>query len=1015
VKNVHRAVSGILKPVVSAIAQSAATGIAQPAVTAIAKTAVATNRSASPAPTRAVPAAPACALTLSLALTATAFGADNADSPAASASNSTAATEPVLEEISITGTRIQRPGMTTPTPVTDVSIDDLHVLAPSTIGAALTKLPQFIGSSVPEGAPSSGWTGASGATVLNLRGVGANRTLVLLDGRRVVASTRTGTFDVNLVPQALLKDVQVVTGGASAAYGSDAVSGVVNFMLDTRFTGFKANVQAGETGSNDNRNYLVSLAGGTSLGEKLHIIASADFYHAQPIRNAFTRDWERSWGVIPNPLFGQPGQPQRLTVPNARSTQYTEGGLITSGPLAYTQFLPGGSTAPFVKGADFTASAQSGGDGVDPLMFNYLTPRSARGSAFTHITYDLTEHAQLFLQGLYGVNDTSYLSPPAGAQFGTWTATIYRNNAYLPSAIAQKMADLNQPSFKFGRAGDLDYGANKSIEQENILKSFTTGLKAELGDWKLDLYYQYGRTTSNINMDGAIRLDRVYQAIDAVVDRTTGKIVCNSTLMYPGNGCVPMNVFGVGAPSQAAIDWITQDISQKQILQQHATELAVSGSPFNDWAGPVSTAFGGSWRQDWFDQRVYPLDLHQISIPLNTPALGYRGLPATYAGNSNIFERGPSASPSGGYRVSEAFTEVDVPLLSQVPFAHSLSFNGAARYAHYSGSGGIWAWKAGIDWSVNTDLRFRATRSRDVRAGTLSERFDSSRGPGNVTDPQSGSPLPYAVTVIAGGNPHVNPEKADTLTYGFVFQPSWVNGFAASVDAFDIKIAGAIGQLGAQAIVDQCRQGAQQICQYIVRGADGFISTLYNLYINTAEARARGEDLELSYHHPITLFGGGEQLSARLLATHMRELSTTQAGAAKVDRAGQTGPGGSGGTVSGVPDWQGTLTLQYELDAFAAALEERYINHGTYDSTWRQGIDIDNNHVPSVAYTNLQLTYRPLRGDHLTAEVYLNITNLLDRDPPRAATFAFTGSTYTNTQLFDIYGRSYTLGARIQF
>jgi outer membrane receptor protein involved in Fe transport len=949
-------------------------------------------------------------------MTATALGAEGAnDVPASEAAAPSSQAQTAMEEVSITGTRIQREGMTTPTPVTEVSLDDLHVLAPTTLGAAMTQLPQFIGNSVPEGAPATGWTGASGATILNLRGVGANRTLVLLDGRRVVASTRTGTFDINLIPQALLKDVQVVTGGASAAYGSDAVSGVVNFILDTHYTGLKADVQAGETHLSDDRNYRVSVTGGTAVGERLHLVASADFFHAQPIRNAFTRDWEHSWGVIANPLYGQPGQPQRITVPNARSTQYTEGGLITSGPLAWTQFLPGGATAPFVKGADFTTSSQSGGDGVDPLMYNYLTPRTARGSAFGRISYDLTEHAELFLQGLYGVNDASYLSPPAGAQFGTWSATIYRDNAYLPSAVAQEMTALNQTSFKFGRAGDLDYGGNKAIDQENILKSFTTGIKAELGDWKLDGYYQYGRTTSNIDMDGAIRLDRVYQAIDAVKDPMSGQIVCRSTLMYPGNGCVPMDVFGVGAPSQAAIDWITQDISQKQIIQQHVAELAVSGSPFSDWAGLVSTAFGGSWRQDWFSQVVYPIALHQISIPLNGPTLGYRGLPATYAGNSNILERGPSASPSGGYRVSEAFAEVQVPLLAQLPLARSLDFDGAARFAHYSGSGGIWAWKGGLDWALSSDLRFRATRSRDVRAGTLSERFDSSRGPGNVTDPQSGSTLPYAVTVIAGGNPNVNPEKADTLTYGAVFQPTWLDGFAASVDAFDIKIAGAIGQLGPQAIVDQCRTGAQQLCQYIVRGADGFISTIYNLYINTAQARARGEDFEFSYRRSVTLFGGGEHVGARLLATNMRELSTQQAGAAKVDRAGQTGPGGSGGTVSGVPDWQGTLTLQYDRDAFGAAVEERYINHGTYDSTWRQGVDIDNNHVPSVAYTNLQLSYRPLRGDHLSATFYLNITNLLDRDPPRAPTFGFTGSTYTNTQLFDIYGRTYSVGAKVEF
>jgi outer membrane receptor protein involved in Fe transport len=302
-----------------------------------------------------------------------------------------------------------------------------------------------------------------------------------------------------------------------------------------------------------------------------------------------------------------------------------------------------------------------------------------------------------------------------------------------------------------------------------------------------------------------------------------------------------------------------------------------------------------------------------------------------------------------------------------------------------------------------------------VRAGTLSERFDTSRGPGNVTDPQSGSPLPYAVSVINAGNANINPEKADTITYGLVFEPHWIEGFAASVDAFDIKIRDAIGQLGAQGIVDQCRLGATQLCPLITRGTDGVITLIRNQYINMAAARARGEDFELSYRKPINLFGGGEHITARLLATNMQELSTQQQGAAPIDRAGQTGPGGTGGAVSGVPDWQGTVTLQYEQDAFTVAVDERYINSGTYDSTWRSGVDIDNNHVPSAAYTNLRLTYRPIRSEKLKTEVFLAISNLMDRDPPRAPTFGFTGSTYTNTQLFDIYGRTFTLGAKVQF
>ncbi|HEU4627142.1 MAG TPA: TonB-dependent receptor [Steroidobacteraceae bacterium] len=929
---------------------------------------------------------------------------------------STAPAAAPIEEVHITGSRIQRDGMTTPTPVTALNMNDLHVMAPTTLAAAVTQLPQFVNSAVPEGAPSSGWTGASGASILNLRGVGQNRTLVLLDGRRVVASTRKGTLDVNLLPDALVKSVEVVTGGASAAYGSDAVSGVVNFILDTKFEGFKSDIQGGVTELGDNKNYTVSLAGGLPIGERMHLITAVDYYKADPITDATRRDWQHSQGVISNPLAGQPGQPTRITRSNVRSTQFTEGGLITGvaggapASLTWTQFLPGGVPAPFVRGTDFTTSAQVGGDGQDLAWYNYFTPDTSRGSAFAHLSFDVNDHVSLFMQGLYGSGDTKYLSPPAGGQFATWTATIYWNNAYLPDSIASQMPVGS--SFRLGRAGDLDYGASKAIEQQNILRSVTTGVKADLGNWKLDGYYQYGHTTSNINMDNAIRLDRIYQAIDAVKDPVTGQIVCNSTLSHPDNGCVPMNIFGVGSPSQAAIDWITQDISQHQVVEEHIADVSISGSPFDNWAGPVSMALGAAWRQESFEQAVYPVELHELDMPVNGPSLGYRGLPAVYSGNANIFERGPSASPSGGYKVKEAFAEMQLPLLAEKPLAQALNLNTAVRFADYEGSGGVWAWKAGLDWAATTDVRFRLTRSRDVRAGTLSERFDTSRGPGNVVDPESGSSVQYAISVVAGGNPNVDPEKADTLTFGVVYQPTWLEGFGMSVDAYDVKIAGAIGQLGAQAIVDQCRLGATQLCNYIVRGSDGFISTVYNLFINTAEARARGIDFELAYARPVTFFGGNEHIRARLLASRVNELSTTQVGAAKVDRAGQTGLQNPAGNA---PHWQGTFSLSYERGPLSATVQERYIGSGTYDATFVEGVDIDDNSVASTALTNLELAYKGALSESGSWETYLNVTNLFDRDPPLVATWGFTGSQQTNTSLFDIYGRRYSVGVRLNF
>jgi outer membrane receptor protein involved in Fe transport len=287
-----------------------------------------------------------------------------------------------------------------------------------------------------------------------------------------------------------------------------------------------------------------------------------------------------------------------------------------------------------------------------------------------------------------------------------------------------------------------------------------------------------------------------------------------------------------------------------------------------------------------------------------------------------------------------------------------------------------------------------------------------------VIDPESGSTTQYAVSVVNGGNPLVKPELADTLTYGVVYQPSWLQGFAISVDAYDIDIKDAIGQLGVQAIVDQCRQGATDLCSAIVRGDNGFISLVSNLYINTDATKARGIDLESSFTHPIKLFGGNENLSVRLLASYVAELSTKQRGAAKVDRAGQTGPLAPGALLGGAPEWQGTVALGYVRGPLSVALEERLIADGEYDATWVEGIDVDDNHVASAQYTNLQVAYRSGlgSGQKSTYELSLNVTNLFDEDPAISPNqFGFTGSTATNSGLFDIYGRRYTVGVKLNF
>jgi outer membrane receptor protein involved in Fe transport len=403
------------------------------------------------------------------------------------------------------------------------------------------------------------------------------------------------------------------------------------------------------------------------------------------------------------------------------------------------------------------------------------------------------------------------------------------------------------------------------------------------------------------------------------------------------------------------------------------------------------------------------VELHSgTDMPVVGPALGYKGLPTVYSGTANIFERGPSSNPRGGYDVRELFVEADLPLLGETAFSKSLALNTAVRLADYEGSGNVWAWKAGLDWQVTDEIRVRGTRSRDIRAGTLSERFDTSRGPGNVDDPLDNTTNTYPITVISGGNPEVDPELADTLTFGVVYRPAWLDGASFSVDAYDIDIKGAIGQLGAQQIVDQCNRGATVLCGFIQRDSANTITLVENLFINTDKTHTRGIDFESSYRRPIEWFGGGEQLNVRLLATYIGLLET-QIGGVVTNRVDQTGLAG------GSAKWQGSLSLGYERGPFSGTLQGRYIDSGVYDATYRTGIEIDDNEIASFFLTNLQLGYEGEMSETAKYRVTFNVNNLFDKDPPLVASFGFTGSQATNSGLFDIYGRRYTLGVKFMF
>lgn len=477
---------------------------------------------------------------------------------------------------------------------------------------------------------------------------------------------------------------------------------------------------------------------------------------------------------------------------------------------------------------------------------------------------------------------------------------------------------------------------------------------------------------------------------------------------------MPGNFFGDGSLSQEVQDYITGGNWYDQRVKQHFAEFTVQADPFELPAGLVSIVGGLSYREDSVYQQAAP-KAYIDPVTLPGEQLGYRGLPGVVV-NDEIFWIGNPNSDGvpieGEFDVKEIFAESFVPLLADAPLANSVDASLALRWAEYSGSGEVWAWKAGIDWAVTDELRIRATRSRDTRAGTLSERFDATGGGGNIDDPFLPDSVPYLTTVLAGGNPNVNPEISDTVTYGFVYQPYWLPGFGISIDYYDIEIEDAIDQLGTQEIVDQCFQGAEFLCAEIDRDpATNEILLVRDYFLNVAQARTTGVDMEVTYESALDLLGGGaESLLVRGFVNYTHENSTTHIGTPTLDRAGQVANGFSN------PQWMGNFSANYRNGPWSIFLQERYVGGGDYDVRWKEGVDIDDNSVSGRWYTSLRLGY-DFETYGSQAEAFLNVSNLFNKEPPLApsAFSNFSGTEHSNYALYDVLGRTYTAGIRIRY
>ena len=963
-----------------------------------------------------------------------------------------------LKEVVVTGSRIQQPGMESPVPVTSVPAAQLTKMAPDTVVSGLTQLPEFYQSQTPNSAVS--WFTRGGYGNLDLRGLGINRTLTLVDGRRVVSSTVFGGVDVNAIPEVMISRVETVTGGASAAYGTDAVAGVVNFILNTDYTGMEVNAQGGITSRGDGANYKFSAAFGTDIGEHAHIQLSAERFHQDGIFSYKGRDWYKAWGTIPD------SNGMLLIRPHVVSNAATLGGLISTAPnfgspINGLQFNPDGSYTPLNRGslsaypAGIPPARSVGGSADDFGTKNpTLYPDFSRQNFFGYADYDVTPNFKVYTQYIHGEDSSFRYNTPMGSLQGTPTqVTIFQDNAFLPDSLRQIMINNGIQSFKLHtQLASPDVTLRDDSKMDSITGGFkyTVDNDGLFNQWIVNGYYQYGHNKRTWDQVG-MRVDRIFAAADAVRDPTTGAIVCR--VSEYGNafpGCQPINLFGQGNASAAALDYVIGNDVGKKIttplyfagsgfslgrtdsytaqeakvnrttLTQHVAEVSASGTVLDGWAGPISAAFGGSYRREHVLQIVRDSTNQSSNHDTGHPVLcdgeapGLRGVNPPDCANTVGIQYSKVSNIIGTIDVKELFAETQIPLVNRAGIIDSAAVNLAGRWARYSGSGSVWAYKGGLDVQFVGGLRLRGTYSRDVRAANLSERFDKTGGVNTVTDPRYPGDGPINVTIFSGGNPNVSPESGDTFTAGAVFRPDFVPGLSASVDWYHIKIKDEIGQLSPQSVVDGCAQGATNLCSFITRdAATDRIILVGAQYINITKAVVSGVDFEVDYTRDVSILGGGaETLGGRLLTSFLNKNTQGIGSAVNIDRAGQTGIQQSDGVAYSLPDFKATGNLTYQNGGFTAFLQGRYIGSGTIENALVVGQDIESNHVGSAFYLDLRLSQDIKMSNGQTFQIYASVTNLNDKSPPITPYYSvFLGySQQYNPSLFDVLGRRFSFG-----
>lgn len=918
------------------------------------------------------------------------------------------AQEQELEEVVVTGSRVKRVDVETASPVFTFDSQSLSLGGAATMGEIITRAPSIAGAATN---PQVNNGGGTGATTVSLRGLGSDRTLVLVNGRRSILGA-----DINSIPMNFVERVEILKDGASATYGSDAIGGVVNFITRQEFEGVEASYQFGVTERGDADQNVVTFTLGTG-SDRGNFMIGGNFNDRRPVRSPDRPFSEQPWALY----YGEKISLGSSRVPNGRyvvpKTIALASGFDPTGDAGCAAYT--GSTYALIRrdgaagssGSDFRCYVGSGAvnDSYNFQGSNVVVTPQERYGLFVQGSYDLTDSLEAFFEGTQHFTEASFLIAPEpfdGRPAPIGAGVVVSADSYYNPFGDRVLGEGLGHTITDARKRLLDVGPRTGEYTTNRFEA-TAGLRGDVfTDWSWELFGTYGTELVNERSKGELFSPRLAQALGPSFLDTDGVVKCGA----PGaviDDCIPYNIFAPTDP-EALAALVPERHGIYDETNIHAG-FNLSGDLFELPAGAVGSAFGYSY--DRYEQNDQPDWLEQQGLT---------------SGNK-------ATASKGSYSVDTVFAELLVPVVKDLPGVSSLNVSLGASYADYSNFGDTTNWKVGLEWRPISDLLVRGTYATVFRAPSLndlydglSESADSFNDPCNNLTAEILASNPFAAEAcqnviadgnfeqtdsqtgaIQGGNPDTLPEEGEVYTAGFLWNPDWNNSaMEFSVDYYNVSLESTIGTIGTNTILRKCfTEGL--FCDLYTRDAAGEVSSVTNITQNVGDLEADGLDFGFGYNFGETNWGS---FRLRLDATYLLNWDNTQiAGDPSTleERAGTFTDSSAGGDGH-FAEWRGLGTLLWNMGDFDAAISTRYVgevtefvNNTNCDVSQRSDDDLCPRDIDDQWTTDVEFGYM---AEAWGTKFTVGVNNVTDNLAPIIYS-GFNGTTDVRT--YDGIGRFY--------